>query len=78
MPHSNKNSNKPTLYEDSRLETNTLDYPHSNRERYFTNQDLETAEDKELLTITVEIGDGQHENIVILNDESAEEVAERF
>lgn len=46
----------------------------NSREKYF-NQDLE---DEELLTITVEIGNGETENIVIMRDETADEVADRF
>lgn len=33
---------------------------------------------KELLTITVEIGNGQKENLVIFENDSAEKVAEEF
>jgi hypothetical protein len=47
----------------------------NSRERYF-NEDL--AQDQELLTITVDIGNGETENIVIMRDETAEDVAERF
>ena len=33
---------------------------------------------KELLTITVEIGDGQRENILIYENDTADQVAEEF
>ncbi|CAI2384299.1 unnamed protein product [Moneuplotes crassus] len=53
-------------------------YPHGNREGYFAAQDFNEPEEKELLTITVEIGNDQQENIVIMEGETANEVAERF
>lgn len=77
MPLSNKHETYET-FEERKLDQVTRNYPQSNRERYFTNQDLPTQEDRELLTITVEIGNGEQENIVILNNDTAEDVAERF
>lgn len=78
VPQSNKYQGKTGGYEENKLEQNHRNYAQSNRERYFTNQEIPTSETKELLTITVEIGNGEQENIVILQDDTAEEVADRF
>lgn len=78
VPQSNKYQGKTGGYEESKLEQNYRNYPQSNRERYFTNKEPPASESKELLTITVEIGNGEQENIVILEDDTAEVVADRF
>lgn len=52
--------------------------PNSNRNQYYTDQNLEVNDDNELLTITVEIGNGEKENIVIRDNDTPEEVAHRF
>jgi len=70
------------IYEEREIEENNyenpMDYQQINREKYFSNQDLNPPEKQELLTITVEIGNGEQENIIILNDDTAQKVAERF
>lgn len=78
VPQSNKNYGKYGQYEDTKLEPKPINYPYSNREKYFTNHELEMQDSNELLTITVEIGNGEQENIVIMNNDTAEEVVERF
>ena len=71
------NENMDSNREDFEGDQN-MNYQQINREKYFSNEDLNIREDKELLTITVEIGNGEHENIVIMDDDTAEGVAERF
>lgn len=78
VAHSNKNNHHIKNSEERKLQQRKQYYPSNNRERYFTNQDLKVHEDRELLTITVEIGNGEHEDIVIMNNDTAEDVADRF
>jgi hypothetical protein len=55
------------------LQKNESQYSNS-----LINQRLPEAEDKELMTITVEIGNGENENIVIMHDDTPDAVAARF
>ncbi|CAI2384022.1 unnamed protein product [Moneuplotes crassus] len=60
------------------FENNILNHPRAIKGKYFQNDDFQDVQEKELLTITVEIGNGQQENIVIMQGETADEVAEKF
>ena len=83
---SSENRNQKILhpnYAENEIRTGNFDneilnYPNADRDKYFSNQDLNIPQNKELLTITVEIGNGQQENIVIMEGEAADEVAGRF
>lgn len=57
---------------------NGLPYHPPKARNNFANPDLDVPEEEELLTITVEIGNGEKENIVIMNNDTPEEVASRF
>lgn len=60
---------------DSRFDSVQNCYPHSSRQ-YLANDF--GAQQQELLTITVEIGNGEKENIVVLTTDTPEDVADRF
>jgi hypothetical protein len=78
VQYSNKNNEHIKHTEERKLQQKKPYVPKSTRDRYFANQDLNLQEDRELLTITVEIGNGEHEDIVIMKEDTAEDVADRF
>lgn len=77
VPNTNKMYENQKQPRNSYFEQPELNYSHSNTDRYTVNN-VTDSQQNELLTITVEIGDGQKENIIIMENDKPEEVAQRF
>lgn len=76
--HSNVFNRNIAKGEHDYFNNNPEKFAQPSRNKYFANKDLRTQEDRELFTITVEIGDGENENIIIMANDTPERVAERF
>lgn len=74
------NQQKENLTPDLFSHTNSLNTSETHSEAPETSNNVisDPARGKELLTITVEIGNGQKENIVIFENDDAESISNAF
>lgn len=80
FPNSNQIHDNYGQMKESVFDRPEFEAPYSGKNYYHNNnhEEYELPPNQELLTITVEIGNGEKENIVIMENDTPEAVAERF